>query len=213
MASLFGCKLFVTSPRQDAIRAAVSNPVNSELVQQLEEYLGDKYTSSNIGLDHLPDNDSGEVDVDDESDGSVHEVHTEHSLHSQNGSIPESKDFGENPKLDGESVDDEDSTNDELSEDDNTPDSVESASIISASMVDDELASTVKSVLNDSPTSSGVVRTTLKSNEVWVYYSDLINLNKIMSDVIDTLHETGLHHLAFNRLARTDNAIVFTTGD
>ena len=41
-----------------------------------------------------------------------------------------------------------------------------------------------------------------------VYYEDSINLNKVMASAIETLNNLD-YGLEFNRLARSDNAIVF----
>ena len=38
---IYSSKLYVTSTRKDKIHAAMQDPINAELVQQLEEYLSD----------------------------------------------------------------------------------------------------------------------------------------------------------------------------
>ena len=39
---IYSSKLYVTSTRKDRIHAAMQDPINAELVQQLEEYLSDE---------------------------------------------------------------------------------------------------------------------------------------------------------------------------
>lgn len=55
----------------------------------------------------------------------------------------------------------------------------------------------------------GVDRVQFKDDEVWVYYNDKINLNNVMSVVIEVLNAANYTYLEFNRLARSDNAMVF----
>lgn len=43
MKAIFACKLYKSSKRKDKINAAIQNPVNSELVSQLAEYLDEEY--------------------------------------------------------------------------------------------------------------------------------------------------------------------------
>ena len=46
-------------------------------------------------------------------------------------------------------------------------------------------------------------------HELWIYYNDDSNLNDKMIEVISVLNSTGYTYLKFNRLARSNNAIVF----
>lgn len=68
---------------------------------------------------------------------------------------------------------------------------------------------TVKNTLNNREDTAGVERIAEKENELWIYYNDDINLNNIMSEVIELLLTEGYEMFEFNRLARSDNAIVF----
>ena len=43
MQAIFASKLYRTSPRKDRIHAALSDPMNKELVQQLHSYLDKPY--------------------------------------------------------------------------------------------------------------------------------------------------------------------------
>ena len=70
------------------------------------------------------------------------------------------------------------------------------------------ISDSVKTALNDNEDTVGVSRTAVKDDELWVYYEDSINLNKVMANVIETLNASN-YGLEFNRLARSDNAIVF----
>ena len=77
------------------------------------------------------------------------------------------------------------------------------------------LVGELKGTLNARSETSGVSRIAIKSEELWIYYNDDVNLNSMMPNVIDVLNAANYYYLVFNRLARTDNAIVFdlTTTD
>ena len=68
---------------------------------------------------------------------------------------------------------------------------------------------TIKGTLNSIEATKGVSRLQVKDSELWIYYNDDVNLNDKMVDVIDVLNSTGYTYLVFNRLARSNNAIVF----
>lgn len=68
----------------------------------------------------------------------------------------------------------------------------------------------IKGTLNSKDDTSGVSRVGVKDNkEVWVYYNDNVNLNDVMVPVIEQMNASGYNYLEFNRLARSDNAVVF----
>ena len=72
------------------------------------------------------------------------------------------------------------------------------------------VANEVKGTLNARQDTAGVNRVQIKNDELWIYYNDDINLNNVMANVIGLLSISGYKYFEFNRLARTDNAIVFT---
>ena len=65
--------------------------------------------------------------------------------------------------------------------------------------------------LNGREETKGVSRIMVKEDntELWIHYEDTVNLNNVMSNVILTLNSCGYYYLQFNRLARSENAIVF----
>lgn len=68
----------------------------------------------------------------------------------------------------------------------------------------------IKGTLNAKDDTSGVSRVGVKDDkEVWVYYNDNVNLNDVMVPVIEQMNASGYTYLEFNRLARSDNAVVF----
>jgi hypothetical protein len=71
---------------------------------------------------------------------------------------------------------------------------------------------TLKGTLNARADLAGVSRVAVKEKEqeIWIYYNDNVNLNNIMVEVIEFVKNAGYDVLEFNRLARSDNAIVFS---
>lgn len=67
----------------------------------------------------------------------------------------------------------------------------------------------LKGDLNSVQGTDGVTRILIKDRELWIYYSDDINLNDRMEAVIDLLLAKTYSYLQFSRLARKQNAIVF----
>lgn len=65
--------------------------------------------------------------------------------------------------------------------------------------------------LNGREETKGVSRIMVKEDntELWIHYEDSVNLNNVMSNVILVLNSCGYYYLQFNRLARSENAIVF----
>lgn len=72
----------------------------------------------------------------------------------------------------------------------------------------------IKGYLNSQEDTKGVSRIREKdNNELWLYYNDNINLNDVMGPVIESLNKPCYTYLEFNRLARSDNAMVFIVMD
>ena len=76
-----------------------------------------------------------------------------------------------------------------------------------------ENADIIKNSLNNIADTAGVVSYLIKDNdgapELWLYYNDEVNLNDMIYSVVSLFNSTGYNMLRFNRLARSNNAIVF----
>ena len=225
--SIFSSKLFAVSNRKDAIRAAASNPINQNLMQQLStaldkpyqkvEYLLDEDDQAKLkqkqSADTKPEVDEGmEVEQTEEEftepKGTSTSPRKPSNLHSKFKEAEKNMSEGEQP-----------STSEDTSSDDGVDTTTEAATEIDngivANSVDDggiqdtkSLTDSIKTTLNDNAETKGVSRASIKDDELWVYYEDSINLNKVMANVIETLNSLDFE-LEFNRLARSDNAIVF----
>lgn len=223
MKAIYSCKLYKTHPRKDKIKAAISNPINTELVSQLRSYLDDEYQhladrpepEPDVADDLREDTDDLSSDVRDRgSSSSLGPRPTSGSLSAKFNALlgdeGDSDDFTDSDMgdldSDADDVDDadldtEDETEEELEE------IGESTSI--STPTDVNLADAVKSSLCQHPELSKFNRVLEKNNELWIYYNDDVNLNNIMGPVIEQLVDDHLDQLEFNRLARSDNAIVF----
>ena len=205
--SIYASRLFKYSKHQDRIIAAINNPINSELVSQLSEY---------VDLDSI-DTVEPEVNVDTK-------INSNEPKGNNLRPGPKSKYTSTPSSINNESFEEPKNVDDNESEDnlDNEPEENLDASVsttgspIQANTVitnDGNRLSTdsILSTVNSLDTSSGAARVSTKDDnkELWIYYSDSINLNNVMTSVIELLDNSGYYYLTFNRLARTDNAIVF----
>lgn len=235
MKAIFACKLYKSSKRKDKIKAALQNPINAELVEQLDEYLGEEYRPvTKIDGDVMK-----AVPKTDKKPGSSTTRQTKSSGHRPSGGglgglssalsglnddTTISEKYGDELDADGNAA--FDATQGTSSSDDNSDTTANSATqvnksaivadtIVTKPLVETQvslngLAGELKGTLNARSSTTGVNRVAVKNNEIWIYYNDDINLNNVMTAVIDTLNSANYHYLIFNRLARTDNAIVFT---
>lgn len=121
-------------------------------------------------------------------DESVEDIHMDES------------DSGDDEPISNEPTVDEDI---EISEDFDSNDEVNPPS--QSSYSDDDILD----ALNQDSKSAGARRVDTQDSELWVYYSDNMNLDTVMESVISQVNEL-IPTASFNRLARTSNAIVFT---
>lgn len=215
--SIYSSKLYKSSKRRDRIQAALLAAGNQGLVQQLAEDLDDEYQKPEI-----IDPESTEVKTEEEP---VEEPEAESELEvdGEDNEVLSLKDAkklvsdhpSHSPKSDTEDpmvLKDDDVPPEVVPEDKpepkKEPESVDSATRVVTTVPDIDLEA-VKGSLNARAETAGVSRVADKSNEVWIYYKDDVNLNNVMVDVIELLSNSGYITLEFNRLARTDNAIVF----
>lgn len=190
-----------SSSRKDDILAAIKNPINTELVEQLVSYLDDEYTQP---IDHVTPHTVPEVETEPADSGSISPSPRpapsggggEPSLASLFGDDVEEPldDSEENSEMPEEAPD--------ISEPEPIAPEPEIPSSTAVSVID-----TIQASLNANTATEGVRASKQIGDEIWIYYHDAINLNKIMESVIDAVPDT----LEFNRLARSNNAIVFTT--
>lgn len=213
---IYGCKMFRSSSRKNHIKANIANPINVELVQQIEDLTDDSdgtvekvNPSENRserkilkGPSSSPSGGSYSPSLSDSSEPSEDDIF-----------IPDETDNNGNTD---ENFDDSDSlyTSDESVDEDTSDENVESSEAITAVVEEDVDINQLKSILNESSSLTyGVSRISDRNNEIWVYYNDDVNLNPMLSDIIYTVESSKFKNLEFNRIARSDNAVVFVKVD
>lgn len=198
MKQLYACKMYKSSTRKSKIQAALSNPVNQPLVTQLRSYLDDEYRKEEI-LE--PD-----IEMKKEKGSPVKDEHIDESSKDDKKVIDDNTKFS-NPNGDKEDIDVEDADKgNDSSEDDNNVNSSKKCAIRSSIDLD-----SLKGTMNAVSDTCGVQRVKIDEDkkELWVYYNDDINLNDIMTPLIELLESSSYNYLIFNRLARSGNAVVF----
>lgn len=199
--------------RKRQIIQAASNPLNRQLMEQLVDYLDPEYQTAEYVDPESDQHDN--VDLSDDFDtadtdsahGDVTEESSPDAPAANHTAIPDMEmPIPDQPEesTDAESVEDLDAPPADAEE---PPEEV----ISEATDVDTDITVTLKEFLESDESTAGVSRISVRedANELWIYYQDRVNLNKIMSDVVEALHRSAYSSLEFNRLARTDNAIVF----
>lgn len=213
LEAIYSSKMYRSSRHKDKIKSAIADPINSELVKQLSSY-----------LDVPEKEDKKEVEVNQDVKDTRPEEAKDRPEHktSDNLSSPRpaervnDKHSEEETEEAKETVEDGE-TSEEIKEtaEDDKSDVEESVQISGQRIQACETISTVKDLsivkdaLNTREDTQGVIRTNVDNSELWIYFDDKKNLNDIMTNVIDYFIAAGYSYLEFNRLARSDNAMVF----
>lgn len=215
---IYSSKVYVTSTRKDRIHAAIQDPINAELVQQISDYLNDDakvelaraQKSLKAKEAEKQQGDNLQVAPSDDSfsapSGGGHSSFTGDAI----------SDFGPDEFSDtGDMGDTGDAGGEDIPEPVEETSHVEGKPINATSLIWTTTEDVVKEcdiiqgTLNVREDTKGVTRLQVKENELWIYYNDDVNLNDTMISVIEVLNSTGYTYLAFSRLARSNNAIVF----
>lgn len=180
---IYGAKLFRSSCRKEHIKANMANPINTELVTQLSSMIDtvDDDTAETIA-DPIPDDaDLTLEDPDMVDDEDTNPADSNDEI--EDDSSASEEDFTEAAEPQSDNIDADDPTVDDI-------DRLEAA-------------------LNSNSNTQGVIRCAEKDDEIWVYYTDDINISKILPDIMDELNASNITDMSFSRIARSNNAIVF----
>ena len=227
-SAIMASKMFKASPRQKEILAAIDDIANVELVQQLDEYLDDEFITMKYGTDTSTDAEYTDEAIDNEP--GIDEASDDTSAPSFNRPTGSPARFTPNDEslMDkhGEELEELENEAPELETGSDEPEeptaSVKKSSakpIVANEIVNPfvdlyasltGIANEIKGTLNVRQDTAGVNRVQIKNDELWIYYNDDINLNNVMANVIGVLNSANYSYFEFNRLARTDNAMVFT---
>lgn len=212
------------SSRKAAILAAATNPINTELVTQLVRYLDEEYLKPKEEFVR-DDSENGSTEASGESATQLNlsPPSNEPSFSGSDHFESLASMFGDDVELPEESAEPEEESEPEVAsaepevasaepeeesakpEEESEP---EVASSTNATASLEDISASIASTLNAVDTTSGVRSAKVLGTELWIYYKDNINLNSVMESVIDAV---ASHELEFNRLARSHNAIVFTS--
>lgn len=214
--AIFSSKMFMSSVRQDKIRAAFNDSANLELVKQLDEYIGDEYIALMKPLKQTEKSVPEKGGTTTKSDNTQQGDNGKQSS-SENPSLrDEYTDLKDDMKQESEpqetEVPNSESEEPVQSENQETVENsvkVKAASNILLKPEYEDAVNEIKGLLNANSTTAGVARVQKKDDEVWIYFKDSVNLNNVMDTVIDELTQ-GYLWMIFNRLARSENAMVFT---
>ena len=224
--AIFSSKMFLASTNQEKIRAAFADNANLELIRQLDEYLGDEYIAL---LKPEKQKEEKPESVDNQVEEAKPENTTEEQKQEKSGSpIKPSlredytkleKDMEKEADMDtvaellneSEASAETETSSDTAVENSTAVDpakAIESATTVMPISYEDAVTE-IKGILNADSATAGVSRVQKKDDEVWIYYKDSVNLNNIMDLVIETMDSASYTWMIFNRLARSDNAMVF----
>ena len=210
MKIIYSSKLYKASSRKDKIRANINNPINVELVQQIADYvdanepkqLDTKVNEPSESVVKRSDHPAPNRGADKINHSSESDVSPSDDIEPMPGLIADDKTISDEPQP----AQPEDESAEEINESEKlTDDTVQGVEGICSSIDINQ----IKDELNDSPLTEGVIRVANKAREIWVYFNDNTNLNDIMVNVIDSIFSRYGAQLEFNRLARSENAMVF----
>ena len=233
LKSICSSKLYIASSRKDKIHAAILAPSNLSLVQQLAADLDEEFqVPENIGTEAGPevsDNTSDGYDdlivdeeinpetdlmtVNDLSSGASSDSHSPSSSPSPAKSEHDEMPKEDRPEADTSELIPESPANEAPQKEEKPAEA--STNIRSTTIVKPEQLvnmDVLKGSLNGRADLAGVTRVALKEKEqeIWIYYNDNTNLNNILADIIEYVLNGNFGPLEFNRLARSDNAVVFS---
>lgn len=227
LSRIYSSKLYITSTRKDRIKAAINDPFNVELVQQISDYLDND--SKKLLKTAVEEKDAKTEELEnknsDSDTGSIEDepLDDERNVFSpsysgSHGPIAPPSDMGDDMGEGGpegpDSFDESGDTGEEPAPDTGVEESTQ-IPIEGSSKIEDIISDlindlpVIKGTLNGRADTAGVIRLNVDEDELWIYYGDEVNLSDIMVDVIEALNGANYNYLTFNRLARSNNAIVF----
>lgn len=208
-SAIMNSKLFLSSSRKQVILSAIQNPINMPLVEQLADAIKDPVKH----VDHSEASDESSTEEDEEDneiyDEEFNDTFAPHDVDNSSLATLDTLDSYSDSEVDSspdaepkEQEETEPAEQEEVEE----SESISGTPVTACVQVDTEC---LKGSLNGVSETAGVSRIFMKGDECWIYYNDDINLNTVMSAVIEYINASGMTYLEFNRLARSDNAIVF----
>lgn len=235
LEDITACKLYKSSPRKQQILIKASSAIKTSKALNVQQpwqvdVPANKQDTANAEIEDVDTNQQGddELPVNDKRHATAvkSNVHTRKPSSSESSSHSSTDEGASKPSTDTNAPDASDGTLNPSSDaaggssTSSSDDNVDSATHVTAACgvslpridVTDDMRNEVESIkgtLNSQQLTCGVTRVAVKDDEVWCYYNDSVNLNEVMVEAIDLVSKAGYSYLEFNRLARSDNAIVF----
>lgn len=207
LEQIYASKIFQSSTRKNRILSAFNTSAMSPVLTiQSPASVEPKYKKNTIREEALPQGD-------DNADDANESIRPSSSSGSHGGGGSFSSAPSDLPSLDDlagmDDVPEEALSDDSSSDSESEPAADIQEPVEEATGIDIELnLNELKDKLNSNDNTSGVARIKTKNNELWIYYTDEINLNSIMVDAIESVQSFD-SDAEFNRLARSENAMVF----
>lgn len=220
-------KIYKSSKYKSRINANMESPINKELIVQLADLIStptvdvSKQSPSDVSTNPIAPSDqdtenstpmpSGEFTS--SGIGSISKSASDamNKIDEIREDMGETEPSSEPSTKPTESTESETSTTEEVEE----ATKIQGKPIMAAmqsTLINDSLDS-IMGLLNADAETSGVIRAAITDSELWLYYNDNTNLNNVMESVISRLNSASYTTLEFNRLARSNNAMVFTCLD
>lgn len=235
LEDITACKLYKSSPRKQQILIKASSAIKTSKALNVQQpwqvdVPANKQDTANAEIEDADTKQQGddELPVNDKRRATAlkSNVHTRKPSNSESSSHSSMDEGASKPSTDTNAPDASDDTLNPSSDaaggsgTSSSDDNVDSATHVTAACgvslpridVTDDMRNEVESIkgtLNSQQLTCGVTRVAVKDDEVWCYYNDSVNLNEVMVEAIDLVSKAGYSYLEFNRLARSDNAIVF----
>ena len=232
LEDITACKLYKSSPRKQQILIKASSAIKTSKALNVQQpwqvdVPANKQNTANVEMKHDADakqQGDDELPVNDKRHATAlkSNVHTRKPSSSGPSSHSSMYEGTSKPSTDTDTPDASDDTLNTSSDaaDGSSTGNVDSTTHVTAACgvslpridVTDDMRNEVESIkgtLNSQQLTCGVTRVAVKDDEVWCYYNDSVNLNEVMVEAIDLVSKAGYSYLEFNRLARSDNAIVF----
>lgn len=218
--------MFKCSKHRDKILAAYNNPINRQLVQQIDNSYNNPDLGEEVEVDEAAVDKGGSTAASKPKPKSPKGFSGGYSGGGFSDSGLDDADLNDS---EFDNIDTDNADNVELDvpedvskEDTSDADDIDESTNINKQPIHSSTYVTVESVSNavnilpgtlnmkdETKGASQVILRGGKDNEVWIYYDPEIKLTNILEDVNNTLLEQNMYFLEFDRVARDDNAIVY----
>lgn len=211
---IYSSKVYKASSLKEKILAGSSDPINKQLVIQVDKYVNQKSSNEKTDVGHEPDISDTSTDI---SDTSTDEIDVDPSNSTDTRRPPAVIPKPSEVDKTGDDDNEESAENEQREYDENLEEGKDvsekvTSSISPESKINDVIVE-LKGSLNSCEDTKGVVLIQFKSDhdgELWIHYGGQVNVDNVLDTVNMRIEEKGYSSfLEFDRLARNHNAIVY----